>query len=137
MVTLLCPQGPEGRQGWAGSQTLWVETYPVQDDMGNLETQNNDPEESQDERLVSVHDVLWPNEGNWHLWAQVARLSHEANVPERMQRNQKSKEIASEWRVLESRLPQPGGPPEREGRGQGQDRDGFLSGWGLGPRPPG
>lgn len=54
---------------------MWgTETYPVQGDVGNLETQNDDPDESQDECLVSIHDVLWPNEGYWHLWAQLAGL---------------------------------------------------------------
>lgn len=43
--------------------------------MGNLETQDDDPDESQDERLVSVYDVLWSNERDWHLWAQVAGFS--------------------------------------------------------------
>lgn len=53
---------------WAGR--LGAGTYPIQGDVGNLETQNDDPDESQDECLVSVHDVLWSNEGYWHLWAQ-------------------------------------------------------------------
>jgi hypothetical protein len=51
--------------------------------VGNLETQNDDPEESQDEWLVPIHNVLWPDEGNGHLWAQLIGLSHEAYGPEK------------------------------------------------------
>lgn len=59
--------------GWVTWQ--WGLRYPVQGDVGNLETQDDDPDESQDERLVSVYDVLWSNERDWHLWAQVAGFS--------------------------------------------------------------
>lgn len=57
--------------------------------MGNLETQNDDPDESQDERLVSIHDVLWPDEGYWHLWAYFSNLSHKARVLEKTHSNQR------------------------------------------------
>lgn len=89
-VELLCPQDPEGRPGlgWAGQLGAGAETYPVQADVGNLETQNDDPDESQDERLVSIHDVLWPNEGYWHLWAYFSDLSHNAHVLEKTHSNQ-------------------------------------------------
>lgn len=90
-VELLCPQGPEGRPGlgWAGQLGMGAETYLVQADVGNLETQNDDPDESQDERLVSIHDVLWPNEGYWHLWAYFSDLSHKAHVLEKTHSNQR------------------------------------------------
>lgn len=46
--------------------------------MGNLETKNDDPDESQDEHLVSIHDVLWLNEGYWHLWAKLTGLREDS-----------------------------------------------------------
>lgn len=61
--------GGEARAG-LGNCEVEAETNPVQGDVGNLETQDDDPDESQDERLVSIHDVLRPNEGDWHLWAR-------------------------------------------------------------------
>lgn len=42
------PQGSEMKPG-LGHEAWEPETYPVQGDVGNLETQNDDPEESQDE----------------------------------------------------------------------------------------
>lgn len=75
---------------------LGTEPYLVQGDVGDLETQNDDPDESQDECLVSIHDVLWPNEWYWHLWAQLAGLSHEAHV-QRGLSHQKLRVPAAGW----------------------------------------
>lgn len=80
---LLCPQGPGVRPGLGWAVRVVAGTYPVQGDVGDLETQNDDPDESQDEGLVSIHDVLWPNERYWHLQAQLAGFSCEAYVPEK------------------------------------------------------
>lgn len=66
------PEAPEGSQGGLCNWAPRAETYPVQAGVGNLETQDDDSNESQDERLVSVHHALWPYEGDWHLWAQLA-----------------------------------------------------------------
>lgn len=132
-VELLFPQGSEVRLGWAGNWGLGAETYPVQGDIGNLETQNDDPDEAQDERLVSVHDVLWPDEGYRHLWAQLAGLSHEALMPEKTQSSKSPGGQLGNGRVLESVPPQDV-PKGEAGRAQGQASE-DLSVWGLGLKP--
>lgn len=98
-VELMSPQGSEVRPGLGWVTRCWVlgtEPYLVQGDVGDLETQNDDPDESQDECLVSVHDVLWPDEWYWHLWAQLAGLSHEAHV-QRGLSHQKLRGPAAGW----------------------------------------
>ena len=106
-------------------------TYPVQADLGNLETQNDDPDESQDECLVSIHDVLWPNEGYWHLWAQLAGLSCEARVPEESQSNLKSRAPVARWQGP-GICPAPGLPQARNRRGTGEAGEAFLNGCSFG-----
>lgn len=103
--------------------------------MGNLETQNDDPDESQDEHLVSIHDVLWLNEGYWHLWAKLTGLSCKAHIPEKTHSNQVSRGLAAGWEGS-GVCPALGDPQGRGRQAQGQASKVFLSGWGFGPKPP-
>lgn len=48
-VEQLCSGIRDEARAGPGHEALKPETYPVQGDVGNLETQNDDPEESQDE----------------------------------------------------------------------------------------
>lgn len=96
--------------------------------MGNLETQNDDPEESQDERLVSIHNVLWPDEGYGHLRARVIGLSHQASVPKKPRVQE-----AVRWEGPEIRPPPARGPPGRAGNGQCQKKDVVLN-WSQSPQ---
>lgn len=95
--------------------------------MGNLETQNDDPKESQDERLVSIHNVLWPDEGYGHLRAQLIGLSHEASGVQK----------AVRWEDPGIRPPPARGPSGRAGNGQCQEEDGILNSWDIGLSLPG
>lgn len=106
---------------------MGAETYPVQGDVGNLETQDDDPDESQDECLVSIHNVLWPNQGNWHLWAQLAGLSVKPIHQRRLRVTTQPGSQPSDGRVMESVLPR-GVPKGEADRAQGQASKGLLSG---------
>lgn len=111
---LLCPQGPEVRPGLGWVVQVVAGTYPVQGDVGDLETQNDDPDESQDEGLVSIHDVLWPNERYWHLQAQLAGFSCEAHVPEKTE----YPKAGGGGLLPDGRVhPVPGGPQGRKTQG--------------------
>lgn len=112
---LLCAQGPGVRPGLGWVVRVGAGTYPVQRDVGDLETQNDDPDESQDEGLVSVHDVLWPNERYWHLQAQLAGFNCEAHVPEKTG-YPKVGGPAARWEGLGIH-PVPGGPQGRKRQG--------------------
>lgn len=125
--TALSPGARGEARAGLGHSILESETYPVQGDVGNLETQNDDPEESQDERLVSIHNVLWPDEGYGHLRAWVIGLSHEASVPEKP-----GVQEAVRWEGPGIRPPPASGPPGRAGNGQCQEKDGVLNSWDIG-----
>lgn len=110
-----------------GNWGVGAETYPVQGDVGNLETQDDDPKESQDECLVSIHNVLWPNKGNWHLWVQLAGVSVKPVHQRRRRVTTQPGSQPSDGRVPESVLPC-GVPKGEADRAQGQASKGFLSG---------
>lgn len=123
-VELLCPQGPEGRPGlgWAGQLGTGAETYPVQADVGNLERRMMTQMSPRMSIWISIHDVLWPEEGYWHLWAYSSDLSHKARVLEKTHSNQG-------W-LLDGRgsvCPDPGDPQGRSWQAQGQASSGFPS----------